>query len=201
MSLHALLLAVALGRVDGDTVRITPDTTHSATETRASADTGATKDTVPVRRRKKVVAVEYSDWYSRRLTVHRLASYATVPLFAGNYITGRQLYAYGNQAPEWATRYHGPLATSVATLFTINTITGGWNLWEGRHDPSARKWRFTHAILMLTADAGFTTAGLLANSAERSQSRRDLHRTIALSSIGVSVVSYAMMLKPFRRDQ
>jgi uncharacterized membrane protein len=201
-ALHALLFAVVLHPGTRGTLGAAADTTPTMTETRSALpDTGGVKDTVPVRRRKKVVAVEYSDWYSRRLTVHRWASYATVPLFIGNYVTGRQLYDYGNLAPDWAIRYHGPLATSVATLFAVNTVTGGWNLWDGRNDPSARSWRFAHAILMLTADAGFTTAGLLANSAERSQSRRDLHRTIALTSIGVSVVSYAMMLKPFRRDQ
>ena len=200
-ALHALIFTVLLHSAPHDTLGTALDTTPVTTEIRpVLPDTGETKDTVPVRRRRKVVAVEYSDWYGRRLTVHRWASYATVPLFVGNYLTGRQLYAYGNQAPEWASRYHGPLATTVATLFTVNTVTGGWNLWDGRNDPSARKWKFAHAILMLTADAGFTTAGLLANSAERSQSRRDLHRTIALTSIGVSVVSYAMMLKPFRRD-
>ena len=200
-ALHALLFTVLLHPGSRDTLGSALDTTTITTERRTVlADTGETKDTVPVRRRRKVVAVEYSDWYARRLTIHRWASYATIPLFVGNYVTGSQLYAYGNQAPEWAIRYHGPLATTVATLFTVNTITGGWNLWEGREDPSARKWKLAHAILMLTADAGFTTAGLLANSAERSQSRRDLHRTIALTSIGMSVVSYAMMLKPFRRD-
>lgn len=151
-------------------------------------------------RRKKVVTVEYSDWYNRRLTIHRWASYATLPLFAGNYVTGQQLFEKGNLAPEWAIQAHGPLAASVATLFGVNTLTGGWNLWEGRHDPNGRKWRMTHALLMLGADAGFTTAGLLANQAERSDQRRRLHRTIALTSIGMSLVSYTMMIPPFRRD-
>ncbi len=157
-------------------------------------------DTLPARRRKKAVAVEYGDWYNRRLTIHRWASYATLPLFAGNYVTGQQLFDKGNQAPAWAIDAHGPLAASVATLFAVNTVTGGWNLWEGRHDPNGRKWRMAHAILMLTADAGFTTAGILADDAERSDSRRRLHRTVALTSIGVSLVSYAMMLGPLRRD-
>lgn len=157
-------------------------------------------DTTHGRRRHRVVAVEYSDWYSRRLTIHRWASYATLPLFVGNYVTGEQLLNKGNQAPRWAIRSHGPLATAVATLFAVNTITGGMNLWEGRKDPSGRGWRTTHAILMLVADAGFTTAGILSNSAERSDQKRRLHRTVALSSIGVSLVSYIMMIPPFRRD-
>jgi hypothetical protein len=151
-------------------------------------------------RRKKVVTVEYSDWYNRRLTIHRWASYATLPLFAGNYVTGQQLFEKGNLAPRWAIQAHGPLATSVATLFAVNTMTGGWNLWAGRHDPNGRKWRMAHALLMLGADAGFTSAGLLANQAERSDARRRLHRTVALTSIGMSLVSYTMMLPPFRRD-
>jgi hypothetical protein len=151
-------------------------------------------------RRKKVVTVEYSDWYNRRLTIHRWASYATLPLFVGNYVTGQQLLDKGDLAPQWAIQAHGPLAASVATLFGVNTVTGGWNLWEGRHDPNGRKWRMTHALLMLGADAGFTTAGLLANDAERSDQRRRLHRTIALTSIGMSLVSYTMMIPPFRRD-
>lgn len=157
-------------------------------------------DTQPVRKRMKAVTVEYSDWYSRRLTIHRWASYATLPLFAGNYVTGEQLLQKGNLAPAWAINAHGPLATSVATLFAVNTLTGGWNLWDGRHDPNGRAWRTTHALLMLAADAGFTTAGILSNEAERSDQRRRLHRTVALSSIGVSLLSYTMMLSPFRHD-
>ena len=131
---------------------------------------------------------------------HRWASYTMLPLFVGNYITGDQLLKNGNQAPAWAIDAHGPLATGVATLFTVNTVTGAWNLWDARSDPSARAWRTTHAILMLVADAGFTATGLLANEAERSDQRRRLHRTVALASIGTSLFSYAMMLSPFRRD-
>jgi hypothetical protein len=173
----------------------------SPTDTlRVIGDAGARTDAAPVRRKKKVVAVEYSDWYARRLTIHRWASYATLPLFAGNYVTGDQLFRYGNQAPSWAIQAHGPLATSVTTLFGVNTVTGGWNLWEGRNDPNGRTWRMTHALLMLGADAGFATAGILANQAERSDQRRRLHRTIALTSIGVSLASYVMMIPPFRRD-
>ncbi len=157
-------------------------------------------DTTVARRRRRAVAVEYSDWYSRRLTIHRWASYTTLPLFVGNYVTGEQLLNKGNLAPRWAIRSHGPMATAVATLFAVNTITGGMNLWAGRQDPAGRGWRTTHAILMLVADGGFTAAGILSNSAERSDQKRHLHRTIALSSIGVSLVSYIMMIPPFRRD-
>jgi hypothetical protein len=184
----ALVVVAPIAAQRADTLPIVADTSR------------ARADTLPVRRRKKAVAVEYSDWYGRRLTIHRWASYATLPLFVGNYITGEQLLQKGNLAPSWAINAHGPLAASVATLFGVNTLTGGWNLWDGRHDPNGRAWRTTHAVLMLAADAGFTTAGILSNQAERSDQRRRLHRTVALSSIGVSLVSYAMMLPPLRRD-
>jgi hypothetical protein len=170
------------------------DTSSTVTEITTFA---ARADTV---RRKRPVAVEYSDWYARRLAIHRWASYATLPLFAANYVTGSQLLQYGNQAPAWAINTHGPLATAVTALFAVNTLTGGWNLIDGRNDPAGRGWRTTHALLMLTADAGFAVTGMLASKAERSDHDRRLHRTVALGSIGLSTISYVMMLRPFRRD-
>jgi hypothetical protein len=146
------------------------------------------------------VSVEYSDWYGRRLTIHRWASYATLPLFAFQYAAGSQLYEKSVDAPEWAKQGHGPAATGVALLFGVNTVTGVWNLWEGRKDPEGRKWRTAHAVLMLAADAGFAATGMLAEKAERSQSTRTQHRNIALTSIGVATVSYVMML-PFVRPE
>lgn len=144
--------------------------------------------------------IEYSDWYERRLTIHKTASYALLPLFAFQYVAGRELYENSLDAPEWARRGHGIAATGVATFFAVNTVTGVWNLWDAREDPEGRKWRTTHAVLMLVADAGFTTTGLLAEKAERSPDNRRLHRTIALSSVGVATLSYLMMLPPLRRE-
>ena len=47
---------------------------------------------------------------------------------------------------------------------------------------------------MLTADAAFTYAGAkLSNEAETSQDKRRLHRTIALSAMGLTVVSEVAM--------
>lgn len=145
-------------------------------------------------------AVEYSDWYGRRLTIHRWASYATLPLFAFQYAAGDQLYKKSVDAPEWAKRWHGPAATGIAVLFGVNTVTGVWNLYDARKDPEGRKWRTAHAVLMLAADAGFTATGMIAERAERSESARRQHRTIAVSSMAVATVSYLMMLPPFRRD-
>jgi hypothetical protein len=144
--------------------------------------------------------VEYSEWYARRLKIHRRSSYAMLPMFAAQFAAGRELMAKSSDAPRWATRWHGPLATGVAVLFTANTVTGAWNLWAARKDPAARKWRTTHSLLMLASDAGFTAAGLRAERAERSASARREHRDIAFTSIGVATIAYVMMLPPLRRD-
>lgn len=153
-------------------------------------------DTVRVRRR----AVRLSDAYHTRLKIHKVASYATLPLFAFQYAAGDQLFKKSSSAPQWAKDYHGAAAGGVAALFAVNTLTGGLNWWETRHQSSGRAWRTTHAALMLLADAGFTATGLLADEAEESLDKRKLHRTVAISSMSVAAVSYVMMLKPLRRD-
>ena len=153
-------------------------------------------DTVKPRRR----AVRLSEAYSTRLRIHKVASFAMLPLFAAQYAAGDQLFKKGSAAPDWAQNSHGVLAASVAGLFTVNTITGGLNWWETRRQEKGRAWRTTHAALMLLADAGFTATGLLAEDAEESGDDRRLHRTVALTSIGVATASYLMMLKPLRRD-
>lgn len=144
--------------------------------------------------------VEYSDWYERRVTIHRVASYATLPLFAFQYAAGRELYDSSTDAPSWARDGHGIAATGLAALFAVNTVTGVWNLWDARRDPAGRKSRTAHALLMLAADAGFTATGLLAETAERDAGARSRHRTIALTSVAVATTGYLMMLPPFRRD-
>ena len=147
-----------------------------------------------------VVSIEYSDWYERRLTIHRWASYATLPLFAFQYVAGRRLYDESSDAPGWAKTGHGIAATGVAALFTVNTVTGVWNLWDSRKDPEGRTRRTVHAVLMLAADAGFTATGLLAERAEGPPDDRALHRNVALASVGVATLSYLIMIPPLRRD-
>jgi hypothetical protein len=102
--------------------------------------------------------------------------------------------------PAWAKKGHPIAATGIAALFGVNTVTGVWNLWDARHDPDERKWRTVHAILMLAGDAGFTTVGLVAESAERSVERRRLHRNVAIGSMVVSAAGYLMMLPKLRGD-
>lgn len=143
---------------------------------------------------------EYSAAYYRRLDVHRIGSYAMLPLFAFQYLAGTQLYDKSFEAPGWARTGHRVAATGVAVLFSVNTVTGMMNLWEGRKDPEGRGRKLFHATMMLLADAGFVTTGILAERAESSGDDRDLHRTVALTSVGVATIGYLSMLDIFRRD-
>jgi hypothetical protein len=149
--------------------------------------------------RPRIKAVTYSSMYATRLTIHRIGSYATIPLFIGQYITGSQLLAHSNQAPPWALHMHGPIATAVTTLFTVNTVTGLWNMWEARMDCSQRFARTVHGLLFMVADAGFAYTGYLSGKARTSDSIRHFHKQIALESMAVSLVAYAIELPPFRK--
>lgn len=143
---------------------------------------------------------EYSPAYYKRLDVHRIGSYAMLPLFAFQYLAGSQLYDKSSDAPGWAKTGHGIAATGVAALFAVNTVTGIMNLYEGRKDPDDRKRKVFHAVMMLAADAGFAATGILADRAESSPDDRDLHRAVALTSVGVATIGYLSMLDIFRRD-
>ena len=135
-----------------------------------------------------------SDWYSRRLTIHRYVAYATVPVFALQWAAGDRLFKHGANAPEWAKTTHRVGATTLAGMFTVNTVTGVWNWWDSRSAPQGRALRTLHAFSMLAADAAFTYAGAkLSNEAETSSDKRRLHRTIALSAMGVTLVSETAM--------
>lgn len=153
-----------------------------------------------VRQRTRPKAIEYSVWYERRATVHRIASYATLPLFAAEVVTGQELLRNGPEAAGWARNSHGFVAGSLGGLFVLNTITGGWNLIDSRKDPNGRGWRTLHALLMLTADAGFAYTGSLAEGAEESAANRRQHRNAAIISSSVAALGYLLMLPPLRRD-
>jgi len=148
--------------------------------------------------RQRPRAVEYSDFYYTRLTIHQVASYATVPLFVAEYILGTKLYNNppGSRSTQDA---HRLVALGVAGLFGVNTVTGAWNLWDSRHDPAGRTRRWIHAGLMFAADAGFVATGVTAPSPRRillsgATVNKSTHRTIAIASMGTALASYVMML-------
>jgi hypothetical protein len=145
--------------------------------------------------KKKRKLVEYSDWYGRRLTLHRTLSWSMIPLFAASYYTGNRLLTDGRRnSPEWVRNTHPIAATGAAVVFGANTVTGVWNLWDSRHDPEGRTRRIIHSVLFIVADAGFAYAGSLGDEAGENGRIRSRHRTIALSSMGVSTASWIYML-------
>jgi hypothetical protein len=157
----------------------------------AAAAAGADEDAGPGSAQRRPVAVTYSDAYAVRAKIHKYASIATLPLFGAEYLLGQKLYDFS--ASETVRAAHAGIATTLAGLFGVNTVTGVWNLWEGRKDPSHRKRRFLHSFMMLGADAGFLATGMLAPDNE-GEGNRSLHRTVAITSMGVATASYLIML-------
>ena len=138
------------------------------------------------------MAFEYSDGYRTRLKIHKYASFATLPLFVAQFAVGQKLY--DGTASDSTRSAHTALAVSTAALFGVNTVTGVWNLYEGRKDPNKSTKRRVHGILMLVADAGFVATGALAPDDDEGGGDRSTHRTVALASMGVATVAYLIML-------
>lgn len=142
--------------------------------------------------------IEYSNFYYQRLTVHRWASYTMLPLFVAQYVVGSKLYDSGSA--EGNKDAHEMLAAATAGLFGINTVTGLWNLWDGRADPNERGRKLTHSVLMLLADAGFVATGILADGAEDGAAGgASTHRAVAIGSMALSTASWLIMTDLFRK--
>ena len=189
----ALALLIALAG-PADTIRIVPDSTPASVPFRLELPVSlqVDADTIPRRRRK---AVEVSDWYERRLRIHRYGAYATIPLFVFQAAAGNELYNKGDGAAGWAKNGHRVGATGLATVFGVNTVTGLWNLWDSRSVPQGRTRRTIHTLLMLASDAGFAYAGIkLSEDAEQSAAARRRHRNTAYASMGVAITGAGMML-------
>lgn len=153
-------------------------------------------DTPVVRR---PLAIEYSDWYYTRLTIHRIGSYTMLPLFAAEYSLGQNLINDASP-PTWIRPTHALVAGGIGVLFGINTITGVWNLWDARKDPTSRTRRYVHSALMIASDVGFAAAGATAPGHNHNfgdfnsyQQRVNLHRGIAIGSFAASTVGAVMM--------
>ncbi len=150
--------------------------------------------------RPRPVAFEYSDGYRLRARIHRYASFASLPLFAGEAIVGQSLYTNPTRSRRDT---HLLLAGALGGLFAANGVTGVWNLVEARKDPQGRTRRWIHALLMLGADAGFVATAALAPESEFGErerggfsdgGRRGTHRVVALTSIGLATAGYLVML-------
>ena len=139
----------------------------------------------------RTTAVTYSDGYQLRARIHKMASFATLPLFAAQYVLGNKLDEGG--ASETVRATHAGIATAMVGLFGVNTVTGVWNMWEARNDPNGKTRRLTHGILMLASDAGFVATGLLAPTNDGG-GNRDLHKSVAITSIALATTGYLIML-------
>src|SRR5437868_966580 len=98
------------------TLRAIPDSGHAAPR-----DSGRPR------------AIQHSDAYYTRLTIHKIGSYAILPLFAGEYYLGNNLLN-GTNVPDWQKSAHGAAAWAIAAIFATNTVTGIWNFVEARKD-------------------------------------------------------------------
>jgi hypothetical protein len=139
--------------------------------------------------RPRPAAFEYSDAYQTRRKIHVYASLAMLPLFVTQFALGDSLW---DNATEGKHTAHVVVGSSIGVLFGVNTVTGVWNLWEGRKNPTGRARRLTHGLMMLGADAGFFATALLAPGDGGGD--RDTHRAVALTSMGVATASYLFML-------
>lgn len=155
-------------------------------------------------------AVKYSEWYSRRLTIHRYGSYTMLPLFVTQFVLGNKLLnqkedLYASPARRsipvdaGLRNTHAVVASAVGTLFLVNTTTGVWNWIESRHNVQGRKLRTIHALTMLAADAGFAYTGYLGSQAtDHGIDDARKHRNAGLSSFTIATVGASLMW--FRRD-
>jgi len=171
-------------------------TTAGAPESLAVRRVVAAADTPVVQRAR---AIEYSDLYYTRLTIHRWGSYAMIPLFAAEYSLGQNLMNDASPA-SWMKPAHAAVAGGVGVMFGLNTITGAWNLWESRDDPAGRTRRIVHTVMMLASDAGFLATAATAPGHHHAFTnyndylhRERVHRGIAIGSIGLSTIGGAMM--------
>lgn len=182
---YAFMFALVMGG-GADTVPVADTASIPLPTPVAAVPAVSLADTV----RKRPRPVEYSDLYATRLMIHRIGSYTMLPLFGAEWALGQNLMN-GNSA-SWVRPAHGVVATGVGALFTINTITGVWNLWDARNDPADRTRRYVHSALMIAADAGFAITGALGSNSASPSDRR-LHRNVALGSMAVSTIGSAMM--------
>lgn len=179
-----LLLAAVAPAVAQETPLLTAALAEAA---ESSIEAPASQTATPAR------AVEYSDAYRLRAKIHRVASFATLPLFATEGVVGQSLY---NDPTGGKKTAHLAVASGIGALFAVNTVTGVWNLMEGRHDPNASRRRWLHGLLMLGADAGFLATAMTAPENEHGSvdGSRATHRAIAFTSIGAASAGYLIML-------
>jgi hypothetical protein len=138
----------------------------------------------------------YSRPYELRKDIHKYASYATLPLFAAEYALGQSLPSEPGRSGS-LRGLHAAVGTGLVGLFFLNTATGGWNLWQSRHETNHRTTRFIHGALMIASNAGFVATAASAPSHDNLSSfdhDRTVHRNLAIASISVGTAGYMLAL-------
>jgi len=184
--------------VDASTSSSAPLNLHITFVPDASA---ATADTaIPEQTPAPPPAFEYSDGYRLRAKIHKLASWAILPLFGIEAYVGQKMFNDSGSITDGTRTLHKSIAWGVGGLFALNTVTGLPNLIQSRRDPAKSDLTLIHGILMLVADAGFLATALTQPSSQTPSGleiytpKKNQHLTIAYASISVATVSYLLML-------
>ncbi|MES2305792.1 MAG: hypothetical protein V4558_09795 [Gemmatimonadota bacterium] len=191
----AVLIAAPLSGQTQDTLSRTsaPACSSCAGASRAGLAPQPRGESGDTTRRK---AIEYSSLYHTSLTVHKIGSYLELPVFIAEYFVGQKLLkdeqTLGNQRSSLKGP-HSAIAAGLGVLFTVNTVTGVYNLVASRKEPTGKTRRWVHSIAMLVADAGFLATAASAESARESDGGANTHRALAVGSMSLSVASTVMM--------
>jgi hypothetical protein len=144
---------------------------------------------------ERPVAIEYSEGHETRAKIHKYASWATLPLLGTEYWLGQKLYDDPNRTDLRGV--HGGVGAALIGFFSVQSVTGVWNLLESRDAPGHKK-RLVHGLIMLAAEGGLVAAAATAPGNGRNDtnlaSSRSTHRNIAVVSIGVGTGGYLLML-------
>ena len=144
------------------------------------------------------VAIEYSDAHETRAKIHKYASWATLPLLGTEFWLGQKLYDDPNSLTSNLRGVHGAVGAGLIGFFSVQSVTGMWNLLEARSAPGHTK-RLVHGLIMLAAEGGLVAAAASAPGNSRNDlinfdANRATHRNIAVVSIGVGTAGYLFML-------
>jgi hypothetical protein len=118
-----------------------------------------------------------------------------LPLFGAQYVLGERILRQKTDIRSGLRTepidhdlrvVHRVAAYGVAGVFTANTVTGVWNLWDSRGVADGRALRTAHTLMMLASDAGFVISGKKGFDHQK-------HRNVAIGSMGLATLSGLMM--------
>ena len=138
----------------------------------------------------------YTHAYEVRKDIHKYASFATLPLFATEFALGESLNK-DTVSSDSKRGLHAAVGTGLVGLFVVETVTGGWNLWQSRHEKEHRTPRMVHSALMIAANAGFVATAVVTPSRHNLSTfdhDKRVHRNIAIASISIGTAGYLLSL-------